>query len=118
MDDISVASINKSNPVQKMIQEDDNAPNKGNFQVKQWTKTRDTGPVKFFSYMYHSQFDTFDVHLALKTSVLRRKSTNSGNVIMTMIVVTALMKAKTAKMPIENAMKQLNSLVQTPNVFP
>jgi uncharacterized membrane protein (DUF485 family) len=45
-------------------------------------------------------------------------STNSGNVIMTMIVVTALMKAKTAKMPIENAMKQLNSLVQTPNVFP
>ena len=44
--------------------------------------------------------------------------TNSGNVIMTMIAVTALMKAKTAKMPIENAMKQLNLLVQTPNVFP
>jgi hypothetical protein len=44
--------------------------------------------------------------------------TNSGNVIMTMIAVTAVMKARTAKMPIENAMKQLNSLVQTLNVFP
>ena len=34
MDEILVASIKKSNPVQKMIQEVDNALNKGHFQVK------------------------------------------------------------------------------------
>ena len=61
MDDILVASITKNNPVKKMIQEVDNALTKGHFQVKKWTKTGDKDPVKFFSYKYHPQSDTFNV---------------------------------------------------------
>ena len=72
MDDILVASINKSNPVQKMVQEVDNALNKGHFQVKKWTKTGDKDQVKFFSYMYHPETDTFNVRPHVNWSPRKR----------------------------------------------
>ena len=80
MDDVLVVSIDKSNPVQKMVQEVDTALNKGNFQVKQWTKTGDTGQVKFFSYMYHPQFDTFNVRPPVNWSPRKRGARSAPDV--------------------------------------
>ena len=63
-----------------MIQEVDTALNKGNFQVKQWTKTGDTGQVKFFSYMYHPQFDTFNVRPHVNWSPRKRGARTAPDV--------------------------------------
>jgi hypothetical protein len=79
MDDIMLGSDSPDDPIEKVVQEVDTGLNKGNFQVKEWVKTHDKKSIKFLSYTYHAQTDTFSVIPRINWSPKKRGVRKSGN---------------------------------------
>ena len=62
MDDIMLPSNSPKENIKSMVTEVDSGLKKENFQVKEWTLTGEPGKkVKFLSYCYHAENDTFSV---------------------------------------------------------
>ena len=56
-----MASLDTKRPIDQMITEVDSALLKGNFGVKGWVRTGDKVSIKFLTYYYHAERDTFSV---------------------------------------------------------
>ena len=80
MVEIIIGSNDKDNPVKKMITEVDYAFKEGNFEVQSWVKTGDSEKVKFLSYMYNPETDTFNVRPNINWSPRKRGVRSQPNV--------------------------------------
>ena len=80
MDDVMLSSLDATRPIEKMITEVDSALLKGNFGVKGWVRTGDKISIKFLSYLYHAERDTFSVKANVNWSPKRRGARQAPNV--------------------------------------
>ena len=80
MYDIMLASLDIKRPVDQMINQVDSALLKGNFGVKGWVKTGDKVSIKFLSYYYNAERDTFNVKPNIIWSPKRRGARTAQNV--------------------------------------
>ena len=73
MDDIMLPSYSFKDKIANMVDEVDTGLNKANFNVKEWVLTGEKKKkIKFLSYIYYSETDTFSVRPKINLSPRKR----------------------------------------------
>ena len=73
MDDIMLPSYSLKDKIGNIVDKVDTGINKANFNVKEWVLTGEKKKkIKFLSYIYYSETDTFSVRPKINWSPLKR----------------------------------------------